>query len=482
MFEEHLDEEYQTSEIDEEFTEIETQIEELGNKKKLVSTYDPELQEKLEKAIALLRLHVNNYQRIVVFNRRRSRQRLKKRQTSMRNFFLQSLMEMQIRFMEMLPLAIVPQIVEDSKEECKETFEQTEPLLQTNNLSVEDEKVEDDAESLDFYRDIVLKFTEDQWLDTFHMPRKIFELICTRLKPHSNSVDMHFDTWIAMCIYMFATGSKYSSVAMLFNVEKCFVRQSLFKFIKFLLNEFEEYKPTMPQSKEELDEISESFERASLMPPCVAGVLNLFEIPKFCECVRSPNCVSKNLKVQICIDHRLLFRKVEITDLKPTMFLRAPNEVSHNLKVFDGGCVLPYFIVAPPGYPLRTWLMQKYENPKESWEYDFNKSFGSLNIFREVSLKRFFGRWHILKSTECVKPDAKSFIIQACCLLHNLMESTREYFSLEWCTNYYPARHEYKITAYITKFYNDSQEAKDKRDVIAKMIRLRREASNCELT
>ncbi|XP_037822511.1 uncharacterized protein LOC119611114 [Lucilia sericata] len=504
MFEEHLDEEYQDSEISEEFTQLETQVEEL-EKKKLIAKYDQELLDKLEMAISLLRLHVQNYQRIVIFNRRRSKQRLRRRQSTLRNFFIQSLMEMQIRFAKMLPLSIEPQVFGENnstKDEqkfedtttiesslCKETSHTRPNIVNTTtavskeqkfenptNSTPEEESLmeeeEESSETLCFYKDVVSKFTNDQWLDTFHMPKDIFDLICARLKTSLLDIELPLESWIAMCIYMLATGSTFSSVAMLFNVERIYARRSLFKFISCLIKEFSEETLTMPKTKKEFDRISNGFQKASNMTPCVAGVLSLFEVPNVCACGRNRSCGGKNLKVQACLDNRLLFRKVETTTQKPTMFLRSPNEISLNWKKFSDTCIVPYFIVAPPGYPLRTWLMQKYDNPKETWEYEFNKCFGSLNIYRDVAMKRLFGRWHILNTTECIIPESKTFIVKACCILHNILEDRKEYFSLEWSKDFNPARYEYKLATAVTQFYNDSKPAIEKRNSIAKLISL----------
>lgn len=466
MIEEHLDEEYQNSDIGEEFSEIETQILKL-EKKKCSTNYAQDKQEKLEKAIALLRLHVQSYQRIIIFNRRRARQRLRRRQSTLRNFFLQSLMEMQIRFAEMLPLAIDPLVYQQTYN--FDNLESMEKVSTQCKTSVKKDDTKKEMQVLNFYKDVVSQFTNDQWLDTFHMPSHIFNLICSRLKKSFDTKDMDLETWAAMCIYIFATGTKFCSVAMLFDVEKKFVRQSLIKFAQCLLNEFPE-KLSMPNTQNEFEKISNGFLKASNNMPCVAGVLTLFEIPSRCGCGKSRLCGYDLLKVQACIDNRLLFRKVEPTTNKPTMFLRSPNEISVNSKKFSDNCVVPYFIVAPDNYPLRNWLMQKYDEPREPWEYDFNKSCGGLNIFRQICLKRLFGRWHILDTNECIMPDSKSFIVKACCLLHNLLEESGEYFSLEWCTNYKPYNYDCKITTAVTKFFNDSKSAIEKRDVIAKMI------------
>ncbi|XP_023301901.2 uncharacterized protein LOC111684014 [Lucilia cuprina] len=512
MIEEHLDEEYQDSEISEEFMQFETQIEEL-EKKKLIAKYDQELLDKLEKAIALLRLHVQNYQRIVIFNRRRAKQRLKRRQSTLRNFFIQSLMEMQIRFAEMLPLTIEPQVIgENNSTNNEQKFEDATTIesslskeaghTQPNNailatavstkscLTRKEEKVEshtnskpteevsfineedESSETMCFYKDVVSKFTNDQWLDTFHMPKDIFDLICARLKSSLLDIELPLESWIAMCVYMLATGSTFSSAAMLFNVEIFYARRSLFKFISCLIKEFSEETLTMPKTKKEFDRISNGFQKASNMTPCVAGVLILFEVPHVCACGRNRNCGGKNLRVQICLDNRLLIRKVETTTQKPTMFLRSPNEISVNWKKFSDTCIVPYFIVAPPGYPLRTWLMQKYDKPKETWEYEFNKCFRSLNIYKDVAMKRLFGRWHILNTTECIIPESKTFIVKACCILHNLLEDRREYFSMEWSKDFNAARYEYKLGTAVTQFYNDSKPAIEKRNSIAKLINL----------
>lgn len=464
MIEEHLDEEYQNSQIVAEFSRIKGHIKQLENNE-ILACLNKEMQIKLGKAIALLHLHVQNYQRIIIFNRRKARLRLRKRRFSLRNALLHSLMEMQIRFIEMLPLTVEPAKLLDNTNAQRE-----ENGIETTAVCTEDKHAqaqESPKNVLNFYNDIVSLYTTDQWLHTFHMSKNIFDLICSRLKTSLDNIDMGFENWIAMCIYMFASGSKWSSVALLFNVEAKFVRQSVFRFSECLLNEFAD-KLTMPNNTTELESIASGFYKASDMMPCVAGVLSLFKVPNECGCKHLDNCGSELIKVQVCIDHNLLIRKVETTSHKPTMFLRSPNEISLYTKKFtEENCEIPYFIVAPSNYPLRNWLMQKFDNPRKHWEYDFNKSCGSLNIYREITLKRLFGRWHILNSTECILPESKTFIIKACCLLHNIMEEHKEDFSLEWCTNFIPAKYECRIPPTAPQYVNDSKTAIEQRNIIA---------------
>ncbi|TMW43241.1 hypothetical protein DOY81_011681 [Sarcophaga bullata] len=437
MIEEHLDEEYQTSEIDEELAEYQKQIEEL-EMVRLKIKHDREMQQKLEKAIKLLHLHIHNYQRIVVFNRRRARQRFKRRQCSLRNFFLQSLMDMQIRFVEMLPLAVEPHLLMGLKPN----------LLSSRNACNTSNKSEEDV--ISFYKDVASNFTDGQWLDIFHMPKHIFNTISSRLKPLlEGQLEMDFQSWLAMCIYAIATGNKFISVELFLQVfcEDCL---------------------SMPENVQELEKISQAFHRASNMLPCV-GVVHIFELPDKCSCERYKCCRTECVIVQVCIDDRLLFRKVEIMNQTPDIFLQSINEINCIWKKISSDSMLPYFMAAPPNFPLRSWLMQKYDNPREIWQHTFNKSFDNLNVFREVAMKTLFGRWQILCSTECIPPDKKSSIIKACCVLHNILEDSGECFLEEWSQD--TSRFRYQFTPNVTKSFKDSDEAIEKRDIIAKLIK-----------
>lgn len=457
MIEEHLDEEYQTSEIDEGFAEYQKQIEEL-ELARLKIQHDRKMQQKLEKAITLLRLHIHNYQRIVVFNRRRARQRLKRRQCALRNFFLQSLMDMQIRFVEMLPLAVEPHLLMGLK-----------PNLVASRNACNDTCRKSDEDIISFYKDVASNFTDGQWLDIFHMPKHMFNRISSRLKPLlEHQLEMDFESWVAMCIYAIATGNKFISVGTLFNVEKKYVRLSLYKFVDLFLQVFCEDCLSMPESVQELEKISQAFHRTSNILPC-AGVVHIFELPDQCSCQRYKCCRTERIIVQVCIDDRLFFRKVEITDQTPDIFFESMNEFNCIWKKISSDCILPYFMAAPPNFPLRTWLMQKYDNPQEIWQHAFNKSFGSLNVFREVAMKTLFGRWQILCSAECMPPDKKSSIIKACCVLHNILEDNGECFLEDWSQD--TKRFKYQFTPNVTKSLKESEEAIEKRDVIAKLIK-----------
>lgn len=457
MFEEHLDEEYQNSEIDDDFAKYQKQIVELETAQLRIK-HDREMQHKLEKAIVLLRLHLQNYQRIVVFNRRRARQRLKRRQCALRNFFLQSLMDMQIRFLEMLPLTVEPHILMYLKPKLKSSHNAHNGVSNKNEMEMD----------MCFYKDVVTNFTDAQWLDTFHMPKHIFNTISSRLKPLlEEQLDMDFETWIAMCIYTIANGNKFISVGTLFNVEKQYVRLSLYKFVDYFLQVFSENRFSMPQNVQELEKISQAFHRASNLLPCV-GVVHIFQLPDQCSCGRYKCCRTEPVTVQVCIDDRLLFRKVEFANPTPDMFLNSDNEINFIWKKISADCLLPYFVTAPANFPLRTWLMQKYDSPCEIWEHIFNKCFDNLHVFREVALKNLFGRWQILCSTECIPPDKKSLIVKACCLLHNLLEDCGECFLDDWSQDI--NRFKYEITSNVADCYNESSEAVEKRNIIAKLL------------
>ncbi|XP_073843620.1 uncharacterized protein isoform X2 [Musca autumnalis] len=417
---------------------------------------------KLQSALTSLKLHLQKYQHFITIRRRRMIQRRRKRHQLMRNLFLQMMGEVQTQFLECLPLCIEPKVFMKLVEEGQkqQTFRETQ-------------EASSPTKKFDYFKDILSRFTEEQWVNAFHMTKENFHLICSHLKTKIEvGEDMKMQTmeaFVAMCIYTLASGKTFRAVGLLYNKPPTYVRTALYEFVNSLIGNFEKKHIKMPKDKEEIDKICEGFSKASHMPSCCLGVLCVFELPTFAY--TQTGCKPYGMDrviVQTLIDNRLQFRKVEVAHQLPDMFLKKPNELENIPARNDS---LPYFVVAPHHYPLRSWLMQKFDDASLPYEHDFNLALSYLNIFRELALKRLFGRWQILASTEFIEPQSKGLIARACCILHNILEELGEIYSEEWSESCDINKYEYKLEISAQMDVGDDHEiAKGNRNRIAQFI------------
>lgn len=135
-----------------------------------------EFQAKLQSALTLLKMHTQSYQRIIITRRRRAQQRRKRRQIELRNFFARMMEDIQIQLVEMLPLCIEPAVLmKIAQEKSDEMFREWEASDSQKDALKEDEPFE-------FFKDVACRFNEEQWVDTFHISKAAFNLLCPVLK------------------------------------------------------------------------------------------------------------------------------------------------------------------------------------------------------------------------------------------------------------------------------------------------------------
>ncbi|XP_013115154.2 uncharacterized protein LOC106092775 [Stomoxys calcitrans] len=395
---------------------------------KLSSHCEETFRIKLQSSLTLLKIHVKHYQRIMITRGRRGLQRRRKRHLVLRNMLMQMVEDLQIQFMEIIPLCTEPSVlVKIFKEKTDEKFREWEEKVSRNNTSTE--------KSYGLFEDIA-KYSEEQWNEAFHMTKNTYNMICPPIKAAFEGEDTSAEALVAMCINTMASGINFRSLGLMINKPPTYVRSILYKFLDVLISNFERQYMTLPLTQDEVTKVCKGFSRASHLPPCCLGVLCVFELPTFTYI--KEGCKSYGMDrviVQTLIDDRLQFRRVKISHHFPDMLLSTPNEISDIEATHFGGTELPIFIAAPTTYPLCSWLMQKFENPQQECEHNFNRALSHLNIFRELALQRLFGRWQILSSSEFIEPESKALLVKACCILHNILETCGEAYSEDWNGN-----------------------------------------------
>ncbi|KAI9586995.1 uncharacterized protein LOC119631533 [Glossina fuscipes] len=445
MLEEHLDEEHQGMNIDEELNKLELKI---NNCEQSICKSDK--RGKQELALTLLKMHLYNFQFLVITKKRKAQQRWRRRQTMLRNFVIQMLWEKEMNSLQTLPMIISPQI-----------------LFRNSNATKPLEK-----KRRDYFEDMLYSFTDEQWLNTLHLSKNTFSMLCERLKQVTDKAEVSrsLGKRIFIALYTFSTGTNFHYLASLFNVSLVEIREILKWFVKTFLKQMGSSLLVMPSEDQEYLEIRTAFQQASYMPPVAVGVLSIFELSVDGKRIGAKVQGNDRVIVQVIIDDRLLFRKVEIAGNKPSLLLRNNSEVNciRWPKIF--GRSVSCFVAAPKDYPLRTWLMKSYDNPKKSYEFDFNEAMDNLYIFPDVALQRLFGRWKILSCSEFIESQLKGNIAKVCCALHNLLEEIEEFYDDNWLGNMDISKYSYTFRSQLTQYYDDCKEALEMRDFLARCI------------
>uniref|UniRef100_A0A1A9X322 DDE Tnp4 domain-containing protein n=1 Tax=Glossina brevipalpis TaxID=37001 RepID=A0A1A9X322_9MUSC len=452
MFEEHLDEEYQNLDIEEGLNKLETKI---NNCEQSICKSNKVLRRKQELVLTLLKTHLHNFQFLVITKKRKAQQRWRRRQAMLRNLFIQILWEKQTNCLQTLPMIINPQILFRGVSSTK--LERAEKPKENNR---------------DYFDSILQTFTREQWLETLHISRNTFSMLCKRLNQNVSKAEVCYpvEKRVIISLYAFATGTSFHYIASLFNVPLIEIREILKWFVKTFLKQMGSSLLVMPNEDHEFLEIRTAFQQASYMPPVAVGVLSIFELSVDGKRIGAKVQGYDRVIVQVIIDDRLLFRKVEIAGNKPSLFLRNNCEVNYIRwpKIF--GRPVSCFVAAPKDYPLRTWLMKSYDNPKKTYEFDFNEAMDNLYIFPDVALQRLFGRWKILSSSEFIESQLKGNIAKVCCALHNLLEEVEEFYDDNWLGNMDISKYSYTFRSQLTQYYDDCREALEMRDFLARCI------------
>ncbi|XP_036327082.1 protein ANTAGONIST OF LIKE HETEROCHROMATIN PROTEIN 1 [Rhagoletis pomonella] len=381
------------------------------------------------KLLEIYRNHLMNFKRSILINRRRWQQRLQRRQALLRSFFMQHILELETSFLELIPIPKLGSI-QLRKELPKALLLTEEPVAPVYMRK--------------FYEDVMGIKSEEDCISNFRMRKSSFEWICDQLKevmqPSGQTSPFHklasHEQQIAMGLYAFATGNNYGEIARMFQITS---RQTIYKFMKLfaeaILKKWGKQFLTMPSTEEEYDAIGNAFYNASNMPPVVIGVLGICELTTKSVKLNSNSNEPANSTIimQMLIDNKLCFRKVKFDSNQPSLFLEETNEISNLPPKLISEKRVSRFVVTPDTYyPLRKWLMHKYQEPAVPHEFDFNEAVDNLFVFRDKALQRLFARWRILKWNYDLNSRTIDKIALACCVLHNVLEENEEPFEKEW--------------------------------------------------
>ncbi|EDW18846.1 uncharacterized protein Dmoj_GI11852 [Drosophila mojavensis] len=434
-----------------------------------------DLQHRRRKIATLIRLHVRHLQQIVIMHRRRRQQRAGRRLKNLRSFFMQQMMQLQSNYIQMFVTLRMKYNQLQSAEEMEADIENS----MSDNL-----ETKTDAPTL-FWEHKVPKYSDEQFLDSFHVTRSTFQSLCGQLAPTLRSVPelksqsevIPPDKCVGLALFFLASGERISIISEQFSLPRARTIKCLKVFCNAVMTSLGKALRLLPQSEADCANVVAGFRRECNMPPALLGVLGVCSIPLRGKGKQIE--AGSALRMEFLLDDRMLFRELRLDNANgsgkqplPPMFAVAPNALTQSPARRINQRSVPAFVLAPANqnYPLRPWLLQRYAEPAAPHEYDFNEVADHLQELSDSAMHRLMSRWRFLSQPLDISFQTASCIITAATVLHNLLEELSEPHIPEWGNSVNVLR--FKAPPIESKIDNSPQAelARDLRDFLARTI------------
>ncbi|XP_030384900.1 uncharacterized protein LOC115632079 [Scaptodrosophila lebanonensis] len=410
------------------------------------------LEQRKEKIALLIKLHVQHIQHIVIMKRRRSQQRAQRRLRMLRTFFMQQMMQLQTQYVQMFT------------------------LLRKKHLALR--AAAPTPMRMEFLEEAMQNYDDDMFLNTFHVTRPTFKWLCTKLTPSLSKVGelkksqfpISPQKCIALALYFLASGEPLSMIS-----ERCgLINRRIIKCIKIfctvLVRGLGRYLQLLPQTVEDCDNVVAGFQRESNMPPALVGILGVCIVEKR----QTPGTL---LRMEYLLDDRMNFRELQLSSgsrMPPSpMYSQPPNALTRLPRRCINEHMVSPFVLAPLNqkFPLRPWLLQRYQNPSAPYEYHFNEVAEHLHELSDCALHRLASRWRFLSEPLDICFGTAFTVITGACVLHNMLEEMGEPHMLEWGNTVDVTRMKPMPFIPQTDTSEEAEQARDVRDFLARTIR-----------
>ncbi|KAH8261098.1 hypothetical protein KR044_003345, partial [Drosophila immigrans] len=416
----------------------------------------------------LIKLHVRHLQQTVITHRRRRQQRANRRLKQMRSFFMQQMIQLQSKYMQMFATLRLKHAQLDQADDAQPEAEAPPAIVTT-------------AQS-EFWERIVPQFSDEEFLNSLHVTRSTFQMLCSQLaatlqsvpelsSPHLEHISA--EKCVGLALYFLASGERISIISEQFALPRARTIKCLKVFCNAVMTSLGKALRLLPQSEPDCSSVVAGFRRECTMPAALIGVLAVCCIP-----LRGKTKADTTLRMEFLLDDRMLFRELQLGNASgnraPLMplFADAPNPLSELPTRRINGREVATFVLAPlnQNYPLRPWLLQQYADPEAPHEYDFNEVAEHLQELSDCALHRLMSRWRFLSQPLDISFQTASCIITAATVLHNLLEELSEPHMLEWGNTVDVSRFRSPPIAPIPDTSEEAERAVDVRDFLARTI------------
>lgn len=429
-----------------------------------------DVQQRKQKIGMLIKLHVRHLQQTVITTRRRRQQRTRRRMKQLRTFFMKQMIELHSNYMQMF----------------------TSLRMKYNQLQeAEDAQLEDlidgpkpEIRRIKFWEDIVPHFSDEEFLTRFHVTRSTFQSLSNQLASTLRTVPelsggkaslekISPEKCVGLALYFLASGERISIISGQFAIPRGPTVKCLKVFCNAVMTNLGKALRLLPQSEADCTNVVAGFQRECNMPAALVGVLGVCCIP-----IRKHDKqdAAPTLRMEFLLDDRMLFREVKLRSsanrAQSSMFAEAPNALTKLPPRCINGRLVPAFVLAPEyqNYPLRSWLLQRYSEPTDPHEYDFNEVADHLQELSDCALHRLMSRWRFLSQPLDISFQTASCIITAAIVLHNLLEELSEPHMLEWGNSVDVSRFRSEPIPVTQDTSEDAEHALDVRDFLARTI------------
>lgn len=361
-----------------------------------------------QKIITILAERTIAFQKIMLYNRRQTAKRIRKRQRLLRMQYMNRLIAIQNQFLLQMPRPVQKRVWREERYS-------------------------------DFWDVQVQFFTDEDWFETFRMSKKTFEILCSRLKddmtPKCSTVNkpIPLEKRVAMALYKLATGSEYRVVSQMFGVARSTVCRFVRMLCEALSDKHMDALVCMPERNEQLDIIRE-FENISHLP-LVLGTVGVTHIPINPPLDGFENYINADgwpsIILQGVVDHRFIFRKIELNARDPAIYVESHGDLPDITRTIDEKLIRGYLVGGAP-YPSLDWILTKFSNPKDESQEFLNACIEEVTSIAEDAFCRLFARWRVISKKTDIEYRNMANVIGACVVLHNLIEMNGDKFNYEW--------------------------------------------------
>lgn len=467
--------------MDEELNIINSDLSEVLTKllKSNAKCKDDDLQHRRLKVATLIQLHVRHLQQTVIVHRRRHQQRARRRLKSLRSFFMQQMMQLQSNYVQMFVMLRMKYNQLQSAEQMEADIENS-----LDGASLTKLETKTDTPTL-FWEHKVPKYSDEQFLDSFHVTRSTFQSLCGQLAPTLRSVAelksqsevIPPEKCVGLALFFLASGERISIISEQFALPRARTIKCLKVFCNAVMTSLGKALRLLPQTEADCANVVAGFRRECNMPPALLGVLGVCSIPLRGKGKQAE--AGSALRMEFLLDDRMLFRELRLDNANgngkpplPPMFTVTPNALTQSPARRINHRSVPAFVLAPANqnYPLRPWLLQRYAEPSAPHEYDFNEVADHLQELSDSAMHRLMSRWRFLSQPLDISFQTASCIITAATVLHNLLEELSEPYIPEWGNTVNVLR--FKAPPIESKIDDSPQaeQARDLRDFLARTI------------
>ncbi|XP_046382336.1 protein ALP1-like [Ischnura elegans] len=293
-------------------------------------------------------------------------------------------------------------------------------------------------------------FDESDWLSNFRMSKCTFEHLCLILEPKlcatndSAQTPVPLKKKVAMTIYKLASCAEFRVVANQFGVAKS-TACKWFRLVVVAINtSLMEESINLPSSED--SQLLAALFKEKFYLPQVIGAIDGTHIPilppkdSYRDFINRKGWPSVNLTA--VVDYFYCFRYVsckmpgsvhDARALKESTLYQFSDYLMPSGEDDLDGTAIPYLVLGDPAYPLLSWLLKGYPGRNLSPEQEsFNVYLSSARMCVEIAFGRLKARWRCLLKRIDVDYTFVPQVVTACCILHNLVERSKDTFVDNW--------------------------------------------------